>query len=144
MRRKRPNVTLTVLSEIPASLFFTALLTYWLMGITYVRVKAKKLSEQRNPSLYDIVGYPSLPRTFILVLILCSFVTVQTLLHFRYLITETNRAVFSSFRHFETSEDVSKDALTIVLIIANALFLLFYMVLFIAEAIRSYLAYRRL
>ncbi len=43
LRRNHPSVALTVLSEIPVSLFFTALLTYWLMGVTLVRVNDKKL-----------------------------------------------------------------------------------------------------
>lgn len=40
-RRNNPSLLLSMLSEVPASLFFTALLSYWLMGITFVRVKAK-------------------------------------------------------------------------------------------------------
>ena len=43
LRRNHPSVALSVLSEIPMSLFFTALLTYWLMGVTLVRVNDKNL-----------------------------------------------------------------------------------------------------
>ncbi len=46
LRRKSPSIVLAVLSEIPASLFLTALLTYWLMGLTLVRVKTKVLAEK--------------------------------------------------------------------------------------------------
>lgn len=38
LRRNTPSIALAVISEIPVSLFFTGLLTYWLMGVTMVRV----------------------------------------------------------------------------------------------------------
>ena len=40
LRRDSPSVTLAVMSEIPASLFLSALLTYWLVGLTLVRVRS--------------------------------------------------------------------------------------------------------
>jgi len=60
------------------------------------------------------------------------------------LTTETNRAIFSSFKHFKTSEDAAGDPFTIFLIIANVLFGLSYLVLYICEVIRSFLDIRRL
>lgn len=83
-------------------------------------------------------------RVLILVFIIGGFVLAQTLLHLAYLTTETNRAIFSSFRHFKESEDVSKDPWTIILIYVNGLFVMVYLALFIAEAVRSYLDFRRL
>lgn len=62
----------------------------------------------------------------------------------RYLETETNRAIFSSFKHFETSEDVEKDPVTILLLVSNVIMGLFYLVLYILEAIRTFIAFRRL
>ena len=43
LRRNNPSTSLAVLAEIPASAFFTALLTYWLMSVAYVRVNEKNL-----------------------------------------------------------------------------------------------------
>ena len=52
--------------------------------------------------------------------------------------------MFSSFKHFETSEDLSKDAVTVLLIIANAVLGLLYVILYVCEVIRSLLAFKRL
>ena len=131
------------------------------MSLTYVRANEKKLQQKLtgksddklvaperkrvNQVTYtDIVGVLSIKRLLGLILLLTCFIVVQTWLHIRYLTIETNRAIFSSFKHFETSEDMSKDPLTVILIIANALFGLFYAVLYILEAIRSFLSFRRL
>ena len=114
------------------------------MGVTLVRVKAKKLADKKKATLRDIVGVPSICRMTALILISSFFVAAQVALHFVYLTTETNRAIFSSFRHFETSEDVNKDPATVLLIIINALFALIYATLYIIEAIRSFLAFQRL
>ena len=43
LRMKNPSVALAVVSEVPASLFLTGLLTYWLMSVAYVRVSLTKL-----------------------------------------------------------------------------------------------------
>jgi hypothetical protein len=76
LRRNRPSETLAVLSEIPVSLFFTALLTYWLMGVTLVRVKAKNLQDKRKATLRDIVGVFSFKRLVFLIVLLLAFVIV--------------------------------------------------------------------
>ena len=52
--------------------------------------------------------------------------------------------MFSSFKHFETSEDLSKDPVTVLLIIGNALLGLFYVIIYVCEVIRSLLAFKRL
>ena len=133
-------------AEIPASLFFTGLLTYWIMGLVYVRARRKVLVSQkrRHVSLQDITGFLSLKRTCILLSLLVCFVVLQTLLHFAYLTTETNRAVFSSYRHFRTSEDVREQPGTAALIVLNALFGLAYLVAFFVELTRSCLDFNRL
>ena len=46
-RRSSPSVFLAVFGEVPASLFFTGLLTYWLIGVTLIRVKSNKLKNRR-------------------------------------------------------------------------------------------------
>jgi len=74
LRRNKPSETLAVLSEIPVSLFFTALLTYWLIGVTFVRVKAKNLKDKRKATLKDIVGVFSLKRLGFLIALLLAFV----------------------------------------------------------------------
>ena len=43
LRRSNPSVALAVVAEVPASAFFTALLSYWLMSVTYVRVSQSKI-----------------------------------------------------------------------------------------------------
>lgn len=43
LRRNSPSESLAVLAEIPASAFFTALLTYWLLSIAHIRVREQKL-----------------------------------------------------------------------------------------------------
>lgn len=161
LRRNNPSTSLAILAEIPASAFFTALLTYWLLSVTYVRIKEKNLHKRPKKqeinttktrssnkydsvSLADIIGVLSIKRLLALVILLCSFVAVQTMLHLRYLTIETDRAMFSSFTHFETSEDLHKDPVTVLLIVANAAFGLFYAILYIFEVIRSFLAFRRL
>lgn len=138
-RRNNPSIGLAVFSEIPSSLFFTGLLTYWLMGVTLVRVRGDKLKNKRQATMRDIVGILSVNRLVLLLVLLTFFVIAQTLLHFEYLTTETNRAVFSSFRHFQTSEDAEKDPFTTFLIVINVLFGVVYGILYIAEAIRSFL-----
>ena len=52
--------------------------------------------------------------------------------------------MFSSFKHFQTSEDMDRDPLTVLLIIANVCFGLVYVVTYVIETIRSVLAFRRL
>ena len=52
--------------------------------------------------------------------------------------------MFSSFKHFQTSEDMDRDPLTVLLIIANVCFGLVYIVTYVIETIRSVLAFRRL
>ena len=74
-RRTKPSIALAVLSEIPGSFFFTSLLTYWLMGLAYVRVKANKLTKERA-SLEDIVGILSMKRFIFLIMIFAGFVCV--------------------------------------------------------------------
>lgn len=92
----------------------------------------------------DIVGVFSFKRLTLLLLLLVGFVIAQTLLHFAYLTTETNRAIFSSYRHFKSSEDAEKDPGTIFLIVINGIFGLIYCALYIFEAIRSFLDFQRL
>ena len=43
LRRSNPSVALAVVAEVPASAFFTALLSYWLMSVTFVRVSQSKI-----------------------------------------------------------------------------------------------------
>ena len=52
----------------------------------------------------------------LLLVLLACFVIAQTLLHFVYLTTETNRAIFSSYRHFQTSKDADEDGTTVLLV----------------------------
>ena len=73
VRRNHPSVALAVISEIPASVFFTALLAYWLTGVTYVRVKAKQLANAKKVTINDIVGVFSFKRLSILICTLLSF-----------------------------------------------------------------------
>ena len=85
----------------------------------------------------DIVGFISVKRLVLLLVLLFLFVVAQTFLHLNYLVTETNRAVFSSFRHFKTSEDTEKDPSTVILIVTNVLFGAIYAILYVIEALRS-------
>ena len=148
MRRTTPSSTIAVISEIPTSIFYTLLLTYWLLGVTRVRVSARKLKDKdkgdKGVSLNDIVGKVSPVRLLVLVILLVLFVYAQTMLHIRYLKTETNRAVFSSFQHFKTSEDIMKDPGTILLIFVNIAFGVIYIILYIFEVCRSLIDLNRL
>jgi len=75
LRRSFPSIAFAVLAEVPASLFYTTLLTYWLLGITHVRVRVKTLRERRRQAtLQDITGVLSVKRVIILVAILVCFV----------------------------------------------------------------------
>lgn len=71
-RRTQPSIALAILGELPSSVFFTTLLTYWLMGLAYVRVKARKL-QRSAASFGDIVGAVSLPRMAALAVLCLSF-----------------------------------------------------------------------
>ena len=72
-RRSRPSIVLAVISEIPSSIFFTALLTYWLMGLAYVRAKVKKVEQA---TFRDIIGEIS-PRRLLLLLIFFAGFTLS-------------------------------------------------------------------
>ena len=145
LRRNNPGLHKSVIAEIPESIFFTTLLTYWLTSVALVRVRGKKLiSQKKKATLEDITGVLSVRRLLGLLILLVGFVVAQSLLHYRYLTTETNRVIFSSFQHFKTSESLDQDGSTIVLIIINAIFALIYLGIFIFEAVRSFLDFQRL
>ena len=74
LRRKSPSIILAVIVEIPESLFFTALLTYWLMGLTLVRVKNKVLAQNKKVTLQDLTGKLSIRRLSGLLILLNGFV----------------------------------------------------------------------
>mmetsp|Transcript_45245 Transcript_45245/g.60045 ORF Transcript_45245/g.60045 Transcript_45245/m.60045 type:complete len:245 (+) Transcript_45245:834-1568(+) len=144
LRRVAPSAKLAIVCEIPVSLFYTGLLTYWIMGLVYMRKSNKVLSKKREVSLEDITGALSLKRAILLVLFLFSFTIIQTWLHLIYLTTETNRAIFSSFRHFKTSENLRHMPITLILIALNLLFGVIYIIAFIVELTRSCLDFNRL
>jgi len=98
----------------------------------------------RKVRLVDITGFLNIKRVALLGFAMAGFIIVQTLLHFAYLTTETNRAIFSSYRHFKSSEDVTEDPGTIILIVLNFAFSIAYLVLFIVEATRSCIDFNRL
>ena len=145
LRRFSPSVTLAVLAEIPTFLFFTAILMFQITGLVYMRIRSKVLKQMnRKVRLRDITGFVNIKRASLILLALVGSVIVQTLLHFAYLTTETNRAIFSSFRHFKTSEDVREDPGTVILIVLNLLFGVAYIVIFLVEVTRSCIDFNRL
>ena len=97
---QRPMLYLSVLAEIPNTGFYCTLLAYWLVGLAYVRKKASEM-DTRKATIQDITGKLSRTRLFHILLLSTLAFIAQSVLHFLYLETETNRSVFSSFRHFE-------------------------------------------
>ena len=45
-RKYNPSTELAIIGEVPAAAFFTALLTYWLMSIAYVRARERNLQKR--------------------------------------------------------------------------------------------------
>ena len=60
-----PSIPFAVFAEIPASAFYTALLTYWLLGLAFVRKKASEL-DARTATVEDITGKLSKSRLLII------------------------------------------------------------------------------
>ena len=141
---KRPSVVWSVAAEIPVTIFFNFLLAFWLLSIVLVRKTASQLNA-RTATLKDLTGEVSRVRLTLLVLF-CNLAWVcQNVLHFMYLRVETNRAVFSSFRHFETSAGSSPtDVRVAIMIVVNSAILLVYALLFIYGFISNLAHYKRL